>query len=185
MEDNNNYQNPQNQTGEQPDSTPQSAKQQNSDTNTYWEGNNAEQLSLYQPLKSPPLSPEQQYKQQYYQTSDTNGGLPNPPKKKFRGALVTALVILLFLCVGIGTAFAFKDMIINSIAKATKNPVEYYAFVEKNNVSTTSDMLSPYFDLYSKQSEKKVANETTSNALFLVTSIKLSLMTMLNFPLIS
>jgi hypothetical protein len=81
----------------------------------------------------------QQYQQQYQQPQyGQQGYQPDAyqrPKKKHRGALVAVIVILLLLAAGAVTAYAFQDTLMNSFAKLTKSPAEYYAYVEKNAIA--------------------------------------------------
>lgn len=164
MEDNNNYQNNQNQVGGQADNTPPSTGQQNPEGNTYWEQNNTDQQHpSQQPFGEQPNDQQPQYSQPSPGPAYPGEGFPITPKKKSRGALIALVTILLLLCVGAGTAFAFKDTFINFVAKTTKSPVDYYAFIEKNTINAANEEISQYMDLYSQQSGKVVANEVTSD----------------------
>lgn len=54
-------------------------------------------------------------------------------KKPF--ILFSLILLLLLITTGSLTAYAFRDNLSNSFAKVTKNPAEYYSFVEKRTMS--------------------------------------------------
>jgi len=86
--------------------------------------------------------------------------LNKPKKKRFILLLVAALVLLL-LTTGTITAYAFRDNLSNTIAKMTKSPAEYYAFVEKKAISSAIGQYAPYVKNASKNTAYKANTEVT------------------------
>lgn len=160
-------------------STPYTGQPQPANLNEAWTGTNAQQPQQTQ-------TPEQfyQYYQQQMGNQQTNGqqqyqqpyqqgyqqpqyqqgyqpGAYQKPKKKHRGALVAVIIILLLLAGGAVAAFAFKDTLMNTYAKTTKSPAEYYAYVEKNAIEdAVSDITSAENTL---QNNKNAAYDVSSD----------------------
>jgi len=112
------------------------------------------QQQYNQPQFTPPPYPQPEY---------PNGNYPNPPKKKFRGGLVALITLFLLLVVGAGTAFAFRDTLMNTLAKSTKSPTEYYKYVEKNSISKAVDTFTPYLNNNLLTAKKSTAYHLTSD----------------------
>ncbi|MFT4146398.1 MAG: hypothetical protein QM644_18295 [Mobilitalea sp.] len=94
---------------------------------------------------------------QQFESNGTN--FPQPEKSGFR-KIVPLVIVVALLLVGAVTAFAFKDTLMNSIAKATKSPAEYYAYVEKNAIDETLGEVVPLLKESEAQSEKSFALDT-------------------------
>jgi hypothetical protein len=130
---------------------------------TYWESNSSESSD---PISDEPANqtadsgdvpfvfsnPTQQF-----ESNSTN--FPQPEKSGFR-KIVPLVVIVAILLVGAVTAFAFKDTLMNTVAKATKSPAEYYAYVEKNAINETLDEFIPILKESEAQSKKSFALDT-------------------------
>jgi len=158
------YQNYLKQADQQPDnpSSQQQAGQQQYDQQQY------DQQQYDQQQFDQQVDQQQYNQQQYNQPIYSNpgyptGGFPQTPKKKSHGILVAVIVILLLLGVGAGTAYAFKDTLMNTYAKATKSPAEYYAFVEGKTVSEGVDAITPYMDYISQKPKNTIAYDLSSN----------------------
>lgn len=134
---------------------------------TYWESNssevidpvsdeptnyNADSFEAQQSIPSTFTNPTQQFE-------NVGTNFPQPEKNGF-GKIVPLVVIVALLLIGAVTAFAFKDTLMNSVAKATKSPAEYYAYVEKNAINETLDEFIPLLKESETQSEKSFALDT-------------------------
>ncbi len=157
------FQNPDNNlSGDIPPST-----EPNPAEETYWESDSSETSDLIsdepaneagnfgEAQQSVPLvfsNPTQQF-----ESNGTN--FPQPEKNGFR-KIAPLVVIVAILLVGAVTAFAFKDTLMNTVAKATKSPAEYYAYVEKNAINETLDEFIPILKESEAQSKKSFALDT-------------------------
>ncbi len=147
--------------------------------NTYWENQNAAQYPN-QAYAGQQNGPTQETPAQFYQNYQQQMGgnsytIPQPqmqpqmqqPKKKPRKKLVASLItIVLVLAIG-GTAFAFKDKILDALSFGSKNPAEYYASVEQDALNASVDkMLKSYesFDPSEKTAYKVTADLTYDKA---------------------
>jgi hypothetical protein len=159
MTDHSNNQNNQDQSADGQTNVPQDKKPHEVDHNTYWE-QPLEISEIEQPGRQKQISPgsgirqaqeqsssqflnQQSSGQQYglpdgrlpYEQSGTHNSTGTPVKKKSHRVLFTVLATLIILAAGTGAAYAFRDIIVNRLALMTMSPSEYYAYVEKNNVS--------------------------------------------------
>lgn len=134
---------------------------------TYWESNSSESSDSIseEPADQTADSGEAQQSvpfvfsnpTQQFESNATN--FPQPEKSGFR-KIVPLVVIVAILLVGAVTAFAFKDTLMNTVAKATKSPAEYYAYVEKNAINETLDEFIPLLKESEAQSKKSFALDT-------------------------
>ncbi len=134
---------------------------------TYWESNSSESSDSIsdEPANQTADSGEAQQSvpfvfsnpTQQFESNGTN--FPQPEKSGFR-KIVPLVVIVAILLVGAITAFAFKDTLMNTVAKATKSPAEYYAYVEKNAINETLDEFIPILKESEAQSKKSFALDT-------------------------
>jgi hypothetical protein len=145
---------------------------QQSIASDFWTGANANQqtskpdtpeqfYSYYQQQMSgeTPSAPHGQYSQQQYQA----GANLRMPKKKSHGKLIAALIVLVILLSGAGTAYAFRDSIINTFSQLTKSPAEYYAYVEEMAIKDSVDSMKPYLNLTSKDTAYDLTTDVTLN----------------------
>ncbi len=134
---------------------------------TYWESNSSESSDPIsdEPANQTADSGDAQQSvpfvfsnpTQQFESNSTN--FPQPEKSGFR-KIVPLVVIVAILLVGAVTAFAFKDTLMNTVAKATKSPAEYYAYVEKNAINETLDEFIPILKESEAQSKKSFALDT-------------------------
>jgi hypothetical protein len=121
----------------------------NGQENTYWENGNVSDNSTQQQSAQTPESATQFY--QFYQEQMNGSTTPvpptmvpvTPPKKKSHKKLVAAIITLVLVLSLAGTAFAFQDTLMNSLALMTKSPDEYYAYVEKKSMEASIEKLTP------------------------------------------
>jgi flagellar basal body-associated protein FliL len=66
----------------------------------------------------------------------------NNKGRKIRSIIILVASFLLIIAIA-GTAYAFRDYLMNSYARMTKSPAEYYAYIEKKNVAAIVDTLIP------------------------------------------
>lgn len=187
MEDQNKQSSPEQATG-YPDNIPQDQEHNGKDS-TYPEFTHPE--SIVEPLpQNPDQTQQYQGQQQYYQEQSQpyqgqpqfyqggqqyqqyqNGVSPTPlaqngsyyqqPKKKSYGKVIALAVVLVILLTGTATAFAFRAPLVNTYAQLTKSPVEYYAFVEKNNINASKDYMKTYLDTTSEDTAINVKSDVT------------------------
>ncbi len=136
--------------------------------NTYWENQNAAQ-DPNQGYAGQQNAPGQETPAQFYQSYQQQMGgnpyqtpkqqEPKKPKKKLVATLVT-LVLVLALA---GTAFAFKDKILNALSLGAKSPAEYYASVEQKALNASIDKMLKSHESFdpSKPMAYKVSAELT------------------------
>ncbi|MDF2842521.1 MAG: hypothetical protein K0R00_947 [Herbinix sp.] len=134
---------------------------------TYWESNSSESSDLISDEPANQTADSGDAPQsvpfvfsnptQQFESNSTN--FPQPEKSGFR-KIVPLVVIVAILLVGAVTAFAFKDTLMNTVAKATKSPAEYYAYVEKNAINETLDEFIPILKESEAQSKKSFALDT-------------------------
>ena len=115
--------------------------------NTYWENQNAGQNPAGEqgtPMQETPA----QFYQYYQQQMGSNNNVPQqsmtqlePPKKKSHKKTVAAAIVLVLILGIAGTAFAFKDKILNALSIGSKSPQEYYASVEQQAMNESIDKL--------------------------------------------
>ncbi len=159
-----NYQNPQNQNLQFTDAsnyqdTQNQYSQNQYSQNQYSQNQNAQNWQNTQNTQDANNS-SQFY--QYYQQQMNNGnnyGQPQPgvgpvqpsmmpmnQKKKSHKGLVAAIIALVLVLAGGGTAYAFKDTLSNSFALMTKSPNEYYEYVEKKAIENQINEIKPYLN---------------------------------------
>lgn len=156
--DDNKAQSFQNSNDGQPDMEPQNYNP-NIREHTYWESGQRKEGEAQTPEM--PQTPEQfyQYYQQmmkgssgdsqnnaqpsYYQPVNPayQAGIIQPPNKKHHGALIAIITVILLLFSAAGVAYAFRDTLSNTLAKLTKSPAEYYAYIEKNELEKVIDKI--------------------------------------------
>lgn len=80
-------------------------------------------------------------------------------KNKFLRTILTAFFLCLFIALAI--FFTFRGTLRNSYALFSKNPTEYYHYVEKRNLSKATDYLSLYQNLSPKKSAYDISTEVS------------------------
>jgi hypothetical protein len=85
------------------------------------------------------------------------------PKRKLFKRIVAAAVAILVVFSGTATAYANRSSLINSYAQLTKTPLQYYAFVEKKNISNTVKEIKPYLELASQDTAYNLKSDVTLN----------------------
>ena len=85
------------------------------------------------------------------------------PRKKVSGKFIALLVALAVVLVGTITAFTNRNVLANTIARMTKSPAEYYAYVEQKGLNTGIDKLTASYDkalaTYDEQLTKGVGQD--------------------------
>lgn len=121
------------------------------DESTYWESNlnKQQQFRAESPQNERPIFETAEQFYEYYEKKmkdqnpipDVHTSEEPIKKKKSSGKVFTSVIIILIL-IGIGTAaFAFRNTLFNSFALLTKKTVNYYSFVEKNNLTSATNLM--------------------------------------------
>jgi hypothetical protein len=87
--------------------------------------------------------------------------LTTNPKKASQGKLRVSILIFVLLLAGTAAAYAFQDTLRNTFALLTKNPSQYYVYVEKNSLQESVDALVPYVNLAPKNSAYDLSTDIT------------------------
>ncbi len=132
-----------------------------------------QQMSTAQPGSQQPYQYTEQT--QYTQAGYQQGSFTQKPKKKSRGKLIAAIVVILILVSGAATAFAFKDKIVNVFSQMTKSPAEYYAYVEEKAIKESTDELKEYANTVVKDMAVDLTTDVTLNRETLDTLLQSSL----------
>ncbi len=132
-----------------------------------------QQMSTAQPGSQQPYQNTEQT--QYTQAGYQQGSFTQKPKKKSRGKLIAAIVVILILVSGAATAFAFKDKIVNVFSQMTKSPAEYYAYVEEKAIKESTDELKEYANTAVKDMAVDLTTDVTLNRETLDTLLQSSL----------
>ena len=125
--------------------------------NTYWESQDGAQ-SLNQAYSDQQNKQAQQTPAQFYQNYQQQMGgnsysAPQPqmqpqmqPPKKKRKKLVASLVTIVLVLAIAGTAYAFKDKIMDVLNIGPKDPAKYYASIEQNALDGVIDQVLESYD---------------------------------------
>lgn len=129
--------------------------------NTYWEAPNTGNIpGQGQSQTTPSYSSESlQMSNNPYQGSVSSQPVHSPNRKPRKG-LVAILIVVVLVMAAAGTAFAFKDRIINTLSLSTKKPEEYYAKVEKQAFDSMFNALS----VAEIDSNKEIATKFSAKA---------------------
>lgn len=82
--------------------------------------------------------------------------LPSYNKKKSKNKMVIAISAVLLIVIAAG--FLFRGYLVNQVMFLTKNPAQYYAYVEHKNIGSGIDLLSENYASTSDQYKKIVEN---------------------------
>lgn len=97
--------------------------------------------------------------------AETTSNYIDMPRKKPKGKFIALLVVLAVVFVGAITAYTNRNVLANTIARMTKSPAEYYAFVEQKGINTSIDQLTVAYDkalaTYDEQITKGVGQDSS------------------------
>lgn len=117
--------------------------------NTYWEAQNAtqspNQAYTGQQNQQTPAQFYQNYQQQMGSNYNAAPQLQQPPKKSKKKLVAPLVAIVLVLAIA-GTAFAFKDKIMDVLNIGPKDPAKYYASIEQDALNGAIDQVLKSYD---------------------------------------
>lgn len=118
----------------------------------------------YQQGYAPSCNYQQGYTQSGYNQQAYNADKYfNSTKEKSHKKLITVFLALLIILSGSAAAYAFRGQIINTFERLTKTPAEYYAFVEKKNISQSMQDIRPYLGLLNQNTAYNVKTNISIN----------------------
>lgn len=135
---------------------------------TYWES----------PAQQQPETPEQFY--QYYEMQmkkraahpmdeqgnqtlfdSTNAAIYTFHKKRKRRRVIGLIAVMLVLVTLGGTAYAFRDTLMNMVVQYTQSPAKYYAYVELQSLEGAVEKITPYLNINKQTSTIEATTDIT------------------------
>lgn len=125
--------------------------------NTYWEAQsgvqNPNQAYTGQQAQQTPAQFYQNYQQQmggnsYPAPQPQMQSQMQPPKKKSKKKLVASLVTIILVLAIAGTAYAFKDKIMDVLNIGPKDPAKYYASIEQDAINGAIDKVMESYNSF-------------------------------------
>lgn len=181
MTDNSNNPNYQGNSAEGQNRVSQDKKTHETNENTYWEQEmNLSEVELpgeqqklsksasgqQETLQDPPITPQTPYLPNSslpYKTQGLTSESTAKPGKKSRRILTTIIVTLLLLTLVTAVAYANRGTLLNSLARMTMSPAQYYSFIEKNNVTGIVDILTNAGESYTQEQETGYAYDFSAD----------------------
>jgi len=84
-------------------------------------------------------------------------------KRRIIHTIIIIFVSILLLAAAAGTAYAFRNYLMNAYARVTMSPAEYYSYLEKRNVAAIIDAFIPVSETSDPQDSLGTGIDVSSN----------------------